>query len=93
MQRPERILYLGVGIALSPVVAALDGTSGHPLHPLAVVALALVALISVGTAVRRSVAIYRQLHQHPLEKTAPQTAKPTDAPDDDAGQPSPSLYL
>jgi phosphatidylglycerophosphate synthase len=75
MQRPERILYLGAGIALSPVVAALDydprigmmDGGAHPLHLLAVIALALVAVTSLATAVRRSWVIFRQLANRPLD--------------------------
>jgi phosphatidylglycerophosphate synthase len=97
MQRPERILYLGAGIALSPVVAALDGMSGHPLHILTVIALGIVAAISLATALRRSLLIFQQLRQRPLDETphppnaeSPQSAK---ADSDDASQPSPSLYV
>jgi phosphatidylglycerophosphate synthase len=75
MQRPERILYLGVGIALSPVVAALDGEGAHPFHLLAVIALALVAVTSLATAVRRSWAIFKQLADRPLEEDST-AAKP-----------------
>src|SRR5262249_43259235 len=61
MQRPERILYLGFGVALSPASELLLSPAPHPLHGLAVGALALVALTSLGTALRRSLTIFRTL--------------------------------
>jgi phosphatidylglycerophosphate synthase len=62
MQRPERILYLGVGVAMSPVVVAFQPAGAtRPLHVLAVIALGLVAATSLGTALRRSMVIFRQL--------------------------------
>lgn len=61
MQRPERILYLGFGVALSPASALLLSPGPHPLHGLAVAALGLVALSSLITALRRSVRIFRAL--------------------------------
>jgi phosphatidylglycerophosphate synthase len=77
MQRPERILYLGVGLALSP----LAGPS------LAVIAIAMVAAISLVTAVRRSLAIARQLGQARPDVEAPAE------PNEDDTQPSPSLFV
>src|SRR5262249_34830860 len=56
MQRPERILYLRVGLALAPIAAAV-----FHFHPLPVIALALVAATSLWTSVRRTLMIYRQL--------------------------------
>jgi phosphatidylglycerophosphate synthase len=66
MQRPERILYLGVGVALSPIVASFDGSSEHPLHLLAVIALGLVTATSFWTALMRSWVIFKQLANKPL---------------------------
>ena len=71
MQRPERILYLGVGVAMSPVVGAfVFAESDPPLHLLAVVALALVAATSLATALKRSYVIFKQLADAPLDEAA-----------------------
>jgi phosphatidylglycerophosphate synthase len=72
MQRPERILYLGVGVALSPVVPPL-----YIDHVLAVAALALVATTSLGTALRRSTVIFRQLSS---QSDAPPPTPPLEEP-------------
>jgi phosphatidylglycerophosphate synthase len=69
MQRPERILYLGAGVALSPILAALEGEA-HPLHLLAVIALGLVAATSLWTALRRTLVIFQQLRDQPLDPPA-----------------------
>lgn len=54
MQRPERILYLGVAVALSPVVEALVAPGdAHPIHRLAVLGIVLVAITSQLTGLRR----------------------------------------
>lgn len=54
MQRPERVLVLGAGTALSPIVEVIvDPTDPHPRHWLAVGALVLVAVLSHGTALQR----------------------------------------
>ena len=79
MQRPERILYLGTGVAMSPMVAALDG-GPHPLHLLAVLALGLVAASSLATAVKRSLVIFRQLRDQPLESASPPAPVAAPAP-------------
>lgn len=55
MQRPERVLVLGAGTALSPIVEVVaDPNNPHPRHWLAVVALTLVAVFSHGTALQRA---------------------------------------
>jgi putative flippase GtrA len=54
MQRPERVLVLGAGTALSPIVEVIvDPWNPHPRHWLAVVALLLIAVLSHGTALQR----------------------------------------
>jgi phosphatidylglycerophosphate synthase len=86
MQRPERILYLGLGAALSPLASALFG--GTPLQPLAVIALGLVAVISLYTALGRTLMIFRQLRRQPLDEPLPDG----DPPRSDEGDEQP-LYL
>ena len=62
MQRPERILYLGVASAVSPVLVALYAPSDvRPTHHLAVAALALLAVSANWTALRRFSAIRSDL--------------------------------
>ena len=54
MQRPERVLTLGVAVVLSPWVDALHGaTVGHPPQRVAAVSLVLLAITSNTTAVGR----------------------------------------
>ncbi len=54
MQRLERVLFLGVGVALSPILeAALFPEQKHPMHWLAVVGLCFVAVMSNVTALTR----------------------------------------
>jgi phosphatidylglycerophosphate synthase len=81
MQRPERILYLGAGLALTPLVGEL----------LAIIALGLVATISLVTALWRSVTIYRQIRQQPLERSAPSAPKRDE--DAEANEESPSVFV
>jgi len=54
MQRPERILYLGGPVALSPLVEALFFTpTAHPSYRFAVVAIIFLAITSNLTAIGR----------------------------------------
>jgi phosphatidylglycerophosphate synthase/putative flippase GtrA len=54
MQRLERVLFLGVGTALSPILEAVFWPEEkHPMHWLAVVGLVFVALMSNYTAITR----------------------------------------
>lgn len=54
MQRPERILYLGVAMALSPVVVAFTAPGDpRPTHHVVVAVLALLAVAANWTAVTR----------------------------------------
>jgi phosphatidylglycerophosphate synthase/putative flippase GtrA len=59
MQRPERVLLLGVGTALSPIVEVLLAPGDpHPPHRLAIVAMVVLGLTSHATALQR---LYRLL--------------------------------
>jgi phosphatidylglycerophosphate synthase len=54
MQRLERVLFLGVGTALSPILEALFWPEQkHPMHWLAVAGLVFVAILSNVTALSR----------------------------------------
>jgi phosphatidylglycerophosphate synthase len=60
MQRPERVMLLGFGTALSPILeAALAPGAAHPPHRLAIAALALLGATSHVTAVQRLIRILR----------------------------------
>ncbi len=66
MQRAERILYLGVAVALSPVLeVALDPTNPRPLHRLAVVGVVLLAVSTQLTALQRLLFLLRVLDERP----------------------------
>jgi phosphatidylglycerophosphate synthase len=81
MQRPERLFYLGVAIAYSPLWETLAGPGGeHPEYLPTVVILAFLGLSSHITAVHRIVHTFRQLQsqesasapERPDVATAPQ---------------------
>ncbi|CAM4194055.1 GtrA family protein [Corallococcus exiguus] len=62
MQRLERVLFLGVGTALSPILEALFWpTEKHPMHWLAVAGLVFVAVLSNVTALARFRTLVRAL--------------------------------
>jgi phosphatidylglycerophosphate synthase/putative flippase GtrA len=62
MQRPERVVALGAGVALSPVVEVfLAPGDPHPPHRLAIGALVVLAATSQATALQRLVALRRAL--------------------------------
>jgi phosphatidylglycerophosphate synthase len=64
MQRPERIVALGFGLALSPVLGlVLEPAAFHPLHHLAIGALAFVALSASTTALQRFAHVFGLLRQ------------------------------
>jgi phosphatidylglycerophosphate synthase/putative flippase GtrA len=66
MQRLERVLFLGVGVALSPILeAALFPEQKHPMHWLAVAGLCFVAVMSNATALSRFRALLRALAPAP----------------------------
>jgi phosphatidylglycerophosphate synthase/putative flippase GtrA len=73
MQRLERVLFLGVGVALSPIFEAIwFPEMKHPMHWLAVVGLVFVALMSNVTALSRFRALVNALAPPP-----PQSAQRT----------------
>lgn len=62
MQRPERVVILGIAVAFSPVVEALLGEEPeHPLYWLTVVVVMLLAVSTQFTAAHRLVATTREL--------------------------------
>ena len=62
VQRVERVMYLGVGVAVSPVIEALFFPGQHhPMHWLAVWALVALAATSNYTAVVRLVGVVQAL--------------------------------
>lgn len=67
MQRHERVVYLGIGSALAPLVA-LVGEPGDPRpeYWLAVTAIAVVAVFSSYTAIRRMTSTFRNLKEREL---------------------------
>ncbi|WP_224249263.1 GtrA family protein [Hyalangium gracile] len=66
MQRLERVLFLGVGVALSPIFEAIwFPEQKHPMHWLAVVGLVFVAIMSNVTAFSRFRALVNALAPPP----------------------------
>jgi hypothetical protein len=64
MRRHERALYLGLGIALAPVVAAvLEPGDPHPVYQLTVLACALVGLLANLSALRMASYVKRRLRE------------------------------
>jgi phosphatidylglycerophosphate synthase/putative flippase GtrA len=60
MQRPERVLLLGAGTALSPIIEVIVAPNDpHPPHRLAIATLVVVALTSHATALQR---LYQLVH-------------------------------
>jgi phosphatidylglycerophosphate synthase/putative flippase GtrA len=54
MQRAERVMYLGVAVAMSPVLeVAINADEPHPLHRLAIVGVVLLAVSTQITALQR----------------------------------------
>jgi phosphatidylglycerophosphate synthase len=63
MQRPERIVYLGVGSIFSPPLRQIiQGPGATPVEYLAIAAVILIGAVTVLTAVYRMVYIFRKLH-------------------------------
>ena len=73
MQRAERVVLLGVGGMLVPVVRAV--APGWEYAPL-LLALGLIALFANFTALERIHAVYKVAHGVPLEEAAPRPADP-----------------
>lgn len=62
MQRPERILYLGASVALSPIYEALvNPADPRPPHWLAAVGIVFLAITSNATAIGRFITLVRSL--------------------------------
>src|SRR5262245_21058681 len=62
MRRHERALYLGLGIALAPIVAYFqEYGSDHPVYYLTIVACVMVGLLSNWSALKMSAYVKRQL--------------------------------
>ena len=75
MQRPERILVLGAGTALSPILEViLDPQAAHPPHRLAVAALLVLAVTTHATALQRLHGLLRAL-AGPLSSRVPHVAQ------------------
>lgn len=66
MQRLERVLFMGVGVALSPIFEAIwFPEQKHPMHWLAVVGIVFVAILSNVTALSRFRALVNALAPPP----------------------------
>jgi len=62
MQRAERVLYIGLGAALSPIVANIfEPNAVKPIFHLSVIAISIVAIFSNITAFRRLIHAYTTL--------------------------------
>jgi len=71
MQRGERIFFIGITSALSPMVSLFVETGvSHPVHYLTVGGIGVIAIFGSVTAVIRGVAIYRELRFRELKKTS-----------------------
>lgn len=71
MQRPERLVYMGVSTALAPIFEALIGHGALPVYPMVVGVLILLAVSTNLTAYRRIIHTIAE-----LERRAAPTAKP-----------------
>lgn len=70
MQRPERIFFLGITLALAPIVAALVPDPAE-MYWAAVGGLTLVSLASFGTAIGRFQYVYRALAEQQAAPVLP----------------------
>jgi phosphatidylglycerophosphate synthase/putative flippase GtrA len=62
MQRPERVLLLGAGTALSPIIEVIFAPDDpHPPHRLAIATLVVLAITSHATALQRLYQLVRAL--------------------------------
>lgn len=69
MQRAERIIYLGAGCALSPILEViLVPHDPKPLHRLAVIGIVLLAVTTQLTALQRLLYVLSQLSEHSSRK-------------------------
>ena len=82
MQRPERIVYLGVGSIFSPPFRQIVSPGAeHPVEYLTIAALGLIAVMTILTALYRMFYIFRKLRirdgHPPKEKNSPLLEKLT----------------
>ncbi len=78
MQRPERVLTLGLAVVLSPWVEALwPAASGHPSQRLAAISLVMLAVTSNTTAIGRIARLLTAL-RHGVPTPTPTTAPVAD---------------
>jgi len=76
MQRPERILTLGLAVLLSPWVEAMwPPASGHPSQRLAAIGVVILAVTSNTTAIGRITRLLAAL-RHQVPAPAPTTTAP-----------------
>ena len=76
MQRPERILTLGLAVLLSPWVEAMwPPASGHPSQRLAAIGVVILAVTSYTTAIGRITRLLAAL-RHQVPAPAPTTTAP-----------------
>lgn len=62
MQRHERVVYLGLGTAVAPLIALItEPGDGHPEYWLTVAAMVIVAFFSTYTAIRRVTSTFGNL--------------------------------
>ncbi len=79
MQRPERVVLLGVALAISPFVTATYAHEPHPSYEVAAVAILLLAVTANFTALRRFWTVFchlraEDLENHPAPRPAPVTS-------------------
>lgn len=70
MQRPERVVYLGISIAMSPVVEIIVNpeSGGRGTMHLSIIGLLLVAVLTQLTTLQRLLHLLRELSVHPKAK-------------------------
>lgn len=72
MQRPERLVILGVTVAFSPIMAAyFTPGDAHPMHRLAVVGIVVLAASTQFTAAQRLLYVMRELDPKQAGKWKP----------------------
>jgi phosphatidylglycerophosphate synthase/putative flippase GtrA len=77
MQRPERVLLLGAGTALSPILEVIVAPNDpHPPHRLAIATLVVLAVTSHATALQRLYQLVRALGGGGQGITQPGIAQP-----------------
>ncbi|HEY3354271.1 MAG TPA: CDP-alcohol phosphatidyltransferase family protein [Polyangia bacterium] len=64
LRRPERVVYLGCGMAMAPVLAAfLEPGAAHPVYHLTLVAVGLIAVLGTAGTVRTGINARRALRE------------------------------